>query len=213
MTKLIAVNDWEDEEVSETAFTITEPNHRIEPADLPQSPRKLFKTVEEMGWEARAWLVVGDKAPTLYMAPSADGIHSIGDVLYDGYTARLYVVEARDPETRAIGFRAHFVGKQYADGRKAPAGGFDYAYIADPVGIPQLLTVTYKPIKQLPGKFETEKSFKSRVAEAKEMTDRMSNAHNDRAYYFSRFPIFRAAGQLDAWLAEWASFTNREITI
>lgn len=199
----------DEEEVSETRFMLIEELHRTQFAFLPQSPAKVYTQAEAMGWEVVAWANVGEYQPALYLHGSEESDpdqHSAGDVKFDGYVAKHFIVEARDPGTRAIGFRAHYAGRIYEDSRKAPLGSFDFAMIADPVGVPTPLSAEYKTIKPSRGDHETEKSYALRV---KAVTDRVEWAnkfYNDGEFYWPTQKVINAAKEFDAWLAEWRSF-------
>ena len=201
------------DEVSETAaFTLIEPPKRIGVSDLPQSPKSTFTAATNCGWEVHAWLSIGEVAPTLYV--SNTDAHSAGEVYLDGYTARMFTVEARDPDL-PIGFQAHYLGKVYANGRKAGLGSFDYALVVDPVGVPRELRAKYKPIKQDRGKYETAKSFQRRVTDAQKVADEMTASYNDGSVDFQHRPMFTVAREFDSWLAEWRSFvpTTKKATL
>jgi len=210
------VSDDETDEVSETArFTLHEAPHRIALADLPLSPKKVFVAATKMGWDVRAWLSTGEFAPVLYKSTSKASDkkkHSIGEELYEGFLAGLYVVEARDPETRAVGFQATFLGKTYFSGKAKVGGSFEAARVADPVGIPHLLSATYKAIPVTKAKFETERSFNDRVMASSDMAKRQLG-YNDGTYFYSTTHLFTTSGEFDAWLAEWRSFTQRETNV
>lgn len=204
--------ELQEDEVSET-FTLTQPPTRIGVEDLPRSPKSTYLAATACGWAVSAWLSVGEVAPTLYVGNSDEGAkkpYNAGDVKWDGYTARLFIVEARVLDL-PLGFRAHYLGKQYGDGRAAPLGGFDYALAVDPVGVPRALRADYNPIKQLRGKFETGKSFLRRQNDAKTLADEMAAAYNDGGVTFETAPLFAVAGEFDSWLAEWQSFTGPTI--
>ena len=197
-----------EEEVSETAaLALVEPPRRIEVADLPQSPKSAFLTATAMDWTVHAWLAIGEVAPTLYV--SNTDAHSAGDVYLDGYTARMFTVEARDPDL-PIGFQAHYLGKVYADGRKSGRGSFDYAMVVDPVGVPRVLRAEYKPIKQDRGKYETTASFQRRVAAAQARADEQDRTYNNHTVIFQNRRMFVTAREFDAWLAEWRSFSTQK---
>jgi hypothetical protein len=201
-------------EVSET-FTLLRRSERLDPDALPRSPKSTFRLATECGWMVHAWLAVGEYAPTLYVSNSDEDDkhpHSIGDVLYDGYRANIYVVEARDPEL-PLGFKASYIGKEYEDGRSAPAGSFDHALIVDPVGIPHVLKSVYKPIKQDRGKYETTKSFSRRLADAQKMADEQDRLYNTGEVIFQHRRMFTAARPFDSWLAEWRSFYQESIPL
>lgn len=200
----------EEEEFPET-FLLLEATHRIELADLPQSPRKTFRAAEALGWDVHAWLTVGEVAPVLFLYGSLESDanqHNAGDVRFEGYTSNLYAVEARDPQSRAIGFRAHYTGKVYQSGKKSSLGAFDFAMVADPVGVPVQLWAEYVPIRQTRGDFETDKSFAARKGSAAQMADEMDKSYNDHSWYFNQRPFFSSASELDAWMTEWKGFTK-----
>lgn len=200
------MSDEPESEVSET--TLIEPPRRLDVADLPQSPKSTFLAAEACGWLVRAWLAVGEVAPTLYVSNSDEGAkkpHSAGEVLFDGYTARMFTIDSRHPDL-PLGFRAHYLGKVYANGRKAPLGSFDYALAVDPVGVARELRAEYKPIKQDRGKYETTKSFQRRLTAAKEQADAEDVSYNVGSVVFQHRVMFDTAGEFDSWLADWRSF-------
>lgn len=196
------------EEVSETRFSLIEELHRTQFEFLPQSPAKLYAMAETMGWEVNAWASFGEYMPTLYKFGSVESDqnqHLPGEVKFDGYIAKHFIIEAREPTTQAIGFRAHYAGRLYEDSRKAPLGSFDFALVADPVGIPTLLSAEYKLRPASRGDAETDKSFAIR---AKAVTDQVKNMdrYNDGEFYWPTKKVLTQAKQFDAWLAEWRSF-------
>ena len=203
-----------DDEVSETeeqAFQIIAPMSRITLDQLPQSPKKTAVRAIEMGWEVREWLTIVEYEPTLFLAQSKEGDrnqHIVGDVRYEGYTASLYVVEARDPLSRDVGFRAYYAGKSYASGKKGAAGAFTQALIHDPVGIPILLHAEYKLIRPSRDKYETEASFNRRVKAVDDLVAEMDRTYNDGSWYFAKTHWFSVAGEFDAWLADWEGYTH-----
>lgn len=195
----------EDEpEVSET-FTLIQPPKPIAAKDLPQSPKSAFLAATDCGWEVRAALSIGEFAPTLYVGSTDD--HSAGDVYRDGYRARIFTVQARDLALD-IAFRAQYVGKVYADGRKSGAGSFDGAHVSDPVGVPRKEHVEYKPIKQDRGKYETASSFMRRQVAAKKAADEMTATYNDGFVWYRHTAFFATSGEFTSWLAEWRSFAR-----
>jgi len=195
-----------DEEVSETSFTLLEPPEKIDATRLPQSPKKAFVTAEAIGWSVRAWLSLGVIAPAVYVTTTEN--HNAGDKKADGYIASMFTIEARD-ELMPLGFRALYIGKQYEDSRKAPAGSFSTAAVVDPVGVPRLLSFEYQPIKQLRGKAETEKSWKGRLDAFDQMAADQRSDYNDGDAVFNTSHVFTAAGEFDSWLADWKSFTEK----
>lgn len=121
----------EREKVSrERQVTILEPKRRIEGADLGVSAKRVWKAATAMGLQVSLWVIVVDVSPVLYVKDSEDGEHVAGDVLFEGYIGRRYVVEARHPEYK-LGFQAFFLGK----GAEGKTGSFESAHIADPVGV------------------------------------------------------------------------------
>ena len=196
----------EPDEVSET-YTIIEVPVQLHGADLdklPRSPKSAFKAAIECGWEVRVWVTVGQFAPTYYVASS--DTHAAGEQRAAGYRARVYIIEGRDPQL-PLGFQAHYVAKEYADGRKASAGGFDHARIIDPVGIPVVLSAVYAPIRQLRDKYENSASFQKRVTVAKQRAEEMTAAYNDGAVvYPGADQLLKNSASFNTWLAEWQSF-------
>ena len=215
--------------VAPDPFTVIVPKQRVDLTILPTSPRSTAKRATEMGWEVSCWATVGHMAPTLYLSDAdvkegeeegAKPAYREGDVRFDGYRATIYVVEAREFRV-PLGFQAFYLGKHYKDGDKRnTAGSFDWARIADPVGVPVELTFAYEPIKVQIGRdphthaiIETEASFKSREKSAGDMARRLREEHNDGATYFPKRLHTTSAKDLTAWLAEWAEYgflTHRE---
>lgn len=193
-----------EEEFPET-FTLTQPAERIDIKSLPQAAKKAILVAESCGWQVRAWLVVGDYAPTRYMSSNEERGYVVGDIKSDGYAARTYVVEARDPDM-PLGFKATYMGKVYADKRKTPAGSFASASVVDPIGIPRELSAVYRPIPYRRGKYETEESFQHNVDLAQGVAKEQA-AYNDGLILFSNQHIFKQAREFDTWLAEWRSFS------
>ena len=111
-----------------------------------------------------------------------------------------------------MGFKAHFLGKLYANGRKAAAGSFAYAAVVDPVGIPRELRATYKVIPYRRGEFETEASVKNNTDRAQAMADGQ-DGYNDGRLLFQGRHLFKVAGEFDAWLTEWKSYSTAVTTI
>lgn len=203
----------DEAEVSETisSFTLTKAPTKINVVDLPLSPKKALLSAAACGWQVRAWEAFGDTAPKLYMSSSEGQGYSVGDVKTDGYVSRLVTIEARDLDL-PLGFKAHYLGKVYANGRKAAAGSFAYAAVVDPVGIPRELRATYKVIAYHRGKFETEASFNNNSNRAQEMADEQ-DGYNDGRLLFQGRHLFKTAGDFDAWLAEWKSYNTAVTTI
>lgn len=204
------MTDVSRETVSETAFTLTSPPERLASlADVPQSPAKVFKMVRDvLHWDVVAWISAGRFAPTLYVSNS-DG-HSVGDVLYPGYDATIYCVEARDPETRAIGFQAFYMGKFYGEGDKRNSkGSFQSARIADPIGTPVKLWAEYSPIKPSQGKGEIESSYRVRVGRAHAEAAQRDRDYNRRAYWWPKDYQMTTVKEFEKWLAEWASYAPK----
>jgi len=191
-----------EEEVSET-FTLIAAPTRITLAELPTSPKGAFKLATAMGWDVSAWITLGEFAPTLYTG-STD-THVAGEVKAVGYHARIFTVEARDP-LMPLGFQAHYLGKQYADGRKASGGSFEHARVADPVGVATGLNAKYAPIGQVRGQYENNESIERRKNDAQADADRMNLDYNTGAIGFAPLHLFRTAGDFKSWLAEWQSF-------
>jgi len=192
-----------EEEDTAPAFTLTKPMHRIELADLPASAKSIYKAAKALGWSVQSWLSVGEVAPVLYIANTEK--NAAGSVRFDGYTARTFTVEARDP-LMPIGFRASFLGKEYSNGRKGVGGSFDSAMTVDPIGIPHVLSATYKAIPQTRDKYETEASINRRRADAQKLADEMDAAYNDGSVVFVKHNLLTTTGAFTAWLAEWQSF-------
>ena len=198
-----------EDEVSET-FTLTQPPTRIEPTALPRSPKSTYLSALNIGWDARAWLSTGEVAPVLYVSNSEENAkspHNAGDIKFRGYTARMFVVEARDL-AMPLGFRAHYLGKEYSDGSKATAGSFGFARVVDPAGVASEARAVYKPIPQLRGKYETAASFQRRSDEAKNIADGMTANYNDNTITIHHTSSFSVARDFDSWLAGWQSFTG-----
>lgn len=194
----------EEEEATEK-FTLTEPMRRVGLADLPASPKSTHKAATALGWSVQAWLTVGEIAPVLFIANTEK--NAAGSVRFEGYTARYFTVEARDP-LMPLGFRATFLGKEYAaaTGRKPVGGSFDSALVVDPIGIIQPLSATYKAIPQTRDKYETEASINRRRSDAQKMADNQTAQYNDGAVVFSRHNLLTTTGAFNSWLAEWQSF-------
>lgn len=190
----------------EAEFILVTPPIRIELADLPLSPRKIFKAAEALGWEAHAWLATGWVPPTYY-ARNENG-HTTTDEKSESYGVNLFTVEARDPASREVGFQAHFTGKTYQSDKKNTLGSFTSARIKDPVGIPRPARFEYSAITQTRGKFETEASINKRRASAQAAADNQNGTYNDGAWVWPTTFNFNTAGELDAWLAEWKGFTS-----
>jgi hypothetical protein len=199
--------ELEDDDV-EPAFVLTEPPRRIDPSELPQSPRKVATAALAAGLTTVCWASAGEQPPTLYKSSSTEGskeVHAVGEVRFSGYTNRMYVVEAADP-TMPFGFQSHFAGRQYPDGRKASAGAFKYARVMDPVGIPVELRATYDLMKPKRGDFETAKSFRAREEHVETMLHEMDVAYNDGTLHWLHSFYFHAAEEFEAWLTDWRSY-------
>lgn len=186
-------------------------------AELPPSPRKAFKAALANGWQVQAWRLTAEFPATVYISSSPDvedgkPKHSAGDPKHPGYFGTVFSVEARDP-LLPLGFRATYVGKKYADGRKASAGAFDSAKIVDPVGLSIELTAEYNPIPYRRGKFETEESFQNNVARSVGFAEEQNHDYNNGMIHFQHSCYFGEAKQLDLWLAEWLPFTTTKETI
>lgn len=189
---------------------------RIDVAELPLSPRKAFRSAVANGWAAAAWRSSAEFPATVYTSSSADiengkPKHSAGDPKHPGYFGTVFTIEARDL-LMPLGFRATYVSKKYADGRKTSAGAFESAMIVDPVGIIFELSAEYKPIPYRRGKFETEESFQRNVARSVGFAEQQTNDYNDGVIHFQHSCYFGVAKQLDNWLAEWLSFTTTKET-
>lgn len=212
--------DYVLDEVAEVVnpFTLIEPPHKVDVATLPTSPKRVYNSALANGWDARAWLSIGTIAPVLYVndSDSADesaSEHAAGDVKFDGYLAHIYTVEAADRSGK-LGFRAQFSGRAYADARKAALGGFDYAQVSDPAGVPVPLEFEYLPIKLKRGTdnqgrtVETTSGFASRQRAAEASATRLNREMNDGAIRWATRHFYSTAAEFNAWLVEWASFTS-----
>lgn len=197
-------------------FTVTYPRTAMRLIDLPTSPKSLLKALMAAGWETRAWLTIGEIAPTLYLSDSADegeNSHVKGDIRFDGYTASMYVIEGRAAFNLPLGMQAHYVGKNYGEGDKRnKPGSFSHARLADPVGVVQELGFDYQPIKVTRGKdqagriVETPASFAKNQLLMKQMAERLDRDHNDGAFILNHRPTLTASTKATDWLAEWASY-------
>jgi hypothetical protein len=225
--------DYVPDVVAEPAnpFTLLEPPRQVDVSTLPTSPKRAFNAALAIGWDARAWMSLGEIAPTFYMSASDEfsedefeqtavegknvrEMHNIGDVRFAGYLMRIYTIEAADKAIK-LGFRAQFIGKEYADKRKAPAGSFDSARLADPAGIPVPMRFDYQPIKVTRGKdaqgrtVETANGFAKRQRDAQGMADRLNRTMNDGTIWWKTEHLATTASEFDAWLAQWASMNMR----
>jgi len=211
--------DYVPDVVAEPAnpFTLLEPPRQVDVSTLPTSPKRAFNAALAIGWDARAWMSLGEIAPTFYMSASdedSSSNYTIGDVRFEGYLMRIYTIEAADKAIK-LGFRAQFIGKEYADKRKAPAGSFDSARLADPAGIPVPMRFDYQPIKVTRGKdaqgrtVETANGFAKRQRDARGMADRLNRTMNDGTIWWKTEHLATTASEFDAWLAQWASMNMR----
>lgn len=154
-------------------------------------------------------------APTLYMSDSEEGAanqYRVGDVRFDGYDVTLFVVEGREPRL-PIGFRAHFRGKFYGAVEDNPKnktrnslGSFEYAWIADPVGVPVELRYEYAPIDVSRGDQEIEKYYRLRIMEAERAAVRMNREYNDGSYHMDQRPMLTSSKELTDWLTQWKEY-------
>lgn len=207
----------EAEEVSETI--LLEPwEPMASTTDLPASPKKAFIAARDMGWDVIVCKALGRVDPVYFLENSKEDAtdpHNAGDVRYEGYLAKLFMVEARDPDL-PLGFLAFYTGKEYETPRKTKpsAGAFDYARVVDPVGLPVLLRATYEPIRQTRGEYETDKSFQKRKDDAQKMADEMDARYNDGAITFRHQHMFTSATPFTEWLKDWKPFyTIKEATL
>ena len=199
----------DEEEVSETTgYVLVTPTMRVPMEEMPLSPKGVAKKALALGWEVSTWLTTTYYPPTLYVTTKGENV--AGTVKFPGYVGVQWMVEARDPGTRAIGFQAQFLGRQYADGRKSDLGKFMWARVADPVGIPRELYYEYGMITQSRDKFETEKSFMTRYNAEKSRVDAMNTSLNDQSYHWPTVHLFQVAGDFTNWLAEWQSYAPRK---
>jgi hypothetical protein len=162
---------------------------QIEPGDLGTAPRRVYAAAVAFGLEARAWLVVNDVSPVLYVADGED--YSAGDVRFEGYVARQYTVEARHPQHR-MGFQAHYLGK----GPDGSTASFESARVADPLGILVENWVDYT-LNPVPGEKPAEKE--RRIQEGMAMNRRINDG-SDRTEHVR---YFTAGGDFTRWFDEW----------
>jgi len=176
----------------------TQPPKRITLGELPRSPRVVAHTALDCGWDVRAWLSIVEAPPTYYVNSSEE--NAAGDVKIAGHLLRMITVEARDPNM-PLGFKANYISKS------ATGASFQDALVVDPVGIPRELRADYKAMKQVRAKYETSESIKLRTDDVIQRADLAKLAYNDGGFAFFNQARFSAARDLDAWLAEWQSFS------
>lgn len=181
--------------MSEAAVIVLEPMRRLEVADLGTSPKAVYNAALALGWEARAWLSVSQIAPVLYLTDSPEGAsdpHRAGDVRFEGYVARNYAVEARDPDKR-LGLRAHWTGR----GTEGKSARFEDAFAVDPLGHPEVSNCDYTPGKDWAKALGiTEEERLARGA-------RLNAHYNDGEPWLNHRPYFTSSGAMNAWIDSW----------
>lgn len=191
----VVLEEGEEAPPEERAVTILEPARRITDTELGTSPKKVYLAAKALGWQLAAWVSVSDVAPVLYLNDSVEGAenpHSAGDIRYEGYLARNYTVEARHPKLR-LGFRARWVGKGIA----GMTASFSEAKVADPVGIPTELYMSYEMNKiQADVAGLTERAAATLAAERR-------GRYDDGATYLAHTKMMLAGREFTLWIDDW----------
>lgn len=220
------VPEFPETDEAENRFVVLVPPHKIDGKTLPTSPKGFYTKALAAGWEVNAWCTVGKVLPSLYLHDSAapaegevdPNPHKKGDVKFEGYDSNLYVVEARVAFNVPLGFRAHFVSRDYGTGNdgkpdtRSKPGSFEGALVADPVGLPRASGHHYDPVKITRAKdergrtVETEASFADRKRIAQAQADYLTEASFDGTFIFDRCPYLTSSTELTAWLKEWATY-------
>lgn len=117
----------------ERHVTVLEPKRRITKEALGIAPKRVFTAAAQLGLEVQAWRILIDVDPVYYVSDSdekSEKTYSAGDVRFEGYIGRRYVVDAAHMESR-LGFQAYYLGK----GAEGNTASFESARVHDPLGI------------------------------------------------------------------------------
>lgn len=188
--------------------TIVEPRRSIEFHELGRSPKGLATALQAMGWTVQCWMDVAEVEPKLYLHDSSEGDanqHRAGDVLYEGYTARRYCVEARFG-THPVGIQAFYLGKGMTDdkGRPTNSASFVYCRIRDSAyGMVQIDTMDYTRTRAEAD--EKGWSNERRIQEGMAMNRRYpAEAHKVHAVHYT------AADPMNRWVDFYLDLTKTE---